>query len=263
MKAVDSTIWIGPGLLGNWHAEMLTSTPELIDFICVHNYLYHCNWRFENYEGWKNATDILVNNVEKCQNAVNNSSIPDIEIHVTEINSRPWDNKSDNDDIFRALAYGEMVLNACSFEDVTATYVWNTHGPWDGPNENAPYNILDLDNNREPRGEITKMINENLLDYFLEVPRASGFIRSYGTLSNSNEELSLFFINKNDKSETINVDIQGFAPDTFHLFMELSGTEPYDEEPLYSTSGDVKIAHNKVSVNLKPLSFNVLCLQRK
>jgi len=159
MKEIDPDIWVGPGLLGNWHAALLNHDPGNIDFICAHNYLYKYDWRNQDYEGWKNATDILVNNVEKCQTAVNNSSIPDIEIHVTEMNSRPWSDKSDNDDLFRALCYGEMVLNSICFEDVKATYVWNTHGPWGGENENAPYNILDLDNKREPRGKCVSPVS--------------------------------------------------------------------------------------------------------
>ncbi|MEO9572078.1 MAG: hypothetical protein ABJG40_12870, partial [Polaribacter sp.] len=154
MKKVDPSISVGPGLLGSWHADLLAHDPENIDFICVHNYLYKYDWRNQDYQGWKNTNSVLVGNVESVQRIVNNSTIPDTEIHVTEMNSRPWKNNSDKDDIFRALAYAEMVLNASSFEDVKATYVWNTHGPWVGPETNTPYNILDLDNNREPRGDV-------------------------------------------------------------------------------------------------------------
>jgi alpha-L-arabinofuranosidase len=263
MKEVDPDIMIGPGLLGNWHSEMLNHAPELIDFICVHNYLYKYEWRNQNYEGWKNTTDILVNNVEKCQHAVNNSSIPDIEIHVTEMNSRPWKDNSDNDDIFRALAYGEMVLNACGFENVTATYVWNTHGPWGGPEENAPYNILDLDNNREPRGEITKIINENIQDYFVEVPRVSGFIRSYAMVNKTNEKLTVFLINKNDESEKVEINISGLTPDPEVEIIEYSGKHPNDENPVYSNSVKVDVHQNHLLTELKPLSFKVLKIKKQ
>lgn len=263
MKAVDPTIWVGPGLLGNWHAALLNHVPELIDFICVHNYLYNYNWRNENYEGWKNATDILVNNVEKCQNAVNKSSIPDIEIHVTEMNSRPWKDNLDNDDIFRALAYGEMVLNAFSFEDVTATYVWNTHGPWDGPDENAPYNILDLDNNREPRGEITKIINENLLDYFVSVPRVNGFIRTYASVSEDNKELVVFLINKNNKHEDIKLELSDFDPETQFILQSYSGNDAYDESPSLSSPKIDKFINGSDKIELPPLSFNTIHFKKK
>ncbi|QGY44297.1 hypothetical protein GM418_11705 [Maribellus comscasis] len=263
MKEVDPSIMVGPGLLGNWHAEVLNYAPELIDFICVHNYLYKYEWRNQDYEGWKNSTDILVNNVEKCQNAVNNSAVPEIEIHVTELNSRPWKDKSDNDDIFRALAYGEMVLNACCFEDVKATYVWNTHGPWNGPDENQPYNILDMDNNREPRGDITKLINENVLDYFIDFPHKNDFIRSYATVSEDLEVLKILVINKNNKSETVDIEILGFEPDFIDSFVEYSGTNPYDESPVFSTSKDIDIEQNKVKLDLKAISFSVITLKRK
>lgn len=263
MKEVDPTIWIGPGLLGNWHADLLNHDPDNIDFICIHNYLYKYNWRNENYEGWKNSTDILVNNVEKCQNAVNNSSIPNTEIHVTEMNSRPWNDKSDNDDIFRALAYGEMVLNASSFEDVVASYVWNTHGPWGGPDTNQPYNVLDLDNNREPRGEIMKIINENVSDYFVEVPRVAGYVRSYAMIEESAERLVLFFINKNDKIENVNINLRGFEPVDDYKILTYSGKHPYDENPAYSKSGKVEIKKHNLQIDLKPLSISVINLNKR
>ena len=263
MKEVDPTIYIGPGLLGNWHAAMLNHAPELIDFICVHNYLYKYEWRNQDYEGWKNATDILVNNVEKCQAAVTNSSIPDIEIHVTEMNSRPWKDNSDNDDLFRALAYGEMVLNACSFENVTATYVWNTHGPWGGENDNAPYNVLDLDNNREPRGDIIKIINENLLDYFVDVKRINGFVRTYASISEDNKTTKIFFINKNTDMEKIDMDIFGFEPESEYTMQEYSGNDAYDENPKLKTNQKSQINGNNISVELAPLSFSILQLNNK
>ncbi|SDR65387.1 Alpha-L-arabinofuranosidase [Polaribacter sp. KT25b] len=263
MKNVDPTIMIGPGLLGNWHASLLAHDPDNIDFICVHNYLYKYDWRNQDYEGWKNADDNLINNVEKCQNAVNNSSIPDTEIHVTEMNSRPWKDKSDSDDIFRGLAYGEMLLNACSFEDVKATYVWNTHGPWEGPEKNAPYNILDLDNNREPRGDVIKIINENLLDYFVKVPRVNGFIRVYASIDESNENLNIFLINKNDTSEVVNLETSKFNLQSNYTIKSFSGNHPEDKSPVYS-----EVAYNDLNdailkVELAPVSFNVISVKLK
>jgi alpha-L-arabinofuranosidase len=263
MKKVDPDIMIGPGLLGNWHAALLAHDPDNIDFVCVHNYLYKYDWRNQDYEGWKNTDDILVNNVEKCQNAVNNSSIPDTEIHVTEMNSRPWKNKSDSDDLFRALAYSEMMLNASSFEDVKATYVWNTHGPWDGPEENSPYNVLDLDNNREPRGDVIKIINENILDYFVEVSRVNGFVRAYANVDKLNENLNVFLINKNDTVETVNIKTSDFKLQSNYTIKTYSGNDPEDISPVYSEMRYNEINDQIVNIELAPLSLNVVCLKLK
>ena len=263
MKAVDPDIWVGPGLLGNWHSALLSHDPDNIDFICAHNYLYKYDWRNQDYAGWKQATDIMVNHVETAQKAVNNSSIPDIEIHVTEMNARPWSDKSDNDDLFRALAYGEMLLNACSFEDVKATYVWNTHGPWGGENENAPYNVLDLDNKREPRGDIIKLINENLLDYFVEVPRVNGFIRTYASVDEQNEYLRLILMNKNDKEETVNVNTKIADLPSNYTIVSYTGVDAYDEAPVLTESAIVEIESGVMNVELSPVSFNVITLKLK
>lgn len=263
MKKVDPDIWIGPGLLGNWHAAMLAHDPDNIDFICVHNYLYKYDWRNLGYEGWKNTTDILVNNVEKCQNAVNNSSIPDTEIHVTEMNSRPWKDNSDSDDLFRAIAYSEMVLNATSFEDVKATYVWNTHGPWNGPEENSSYNILDLDNNREPRGDVIKIINENLFDYFVQIPRVTGFVRTYATIDELNENLSVFLINKNNITETVNIKTLDYTLQSSYTIKTFSGKDPEDTSPVYSEKVNDDIQNQILTIELAPLSLNVVCVKLK
>lgn len=263
MKEVDPTIMIGPGLLGNWHAALLKHDPTNIDFICVHNYLYKYDWRNQDYEGWKNTTDILVNNVEKCQNAVNNSSIPDTEIHVTEMNSRPWSDKSDADDLFRALAYGEMILNAINFEDVAATYVWNTHGPWGGENENAPYNVLDLDNNREPRGDIIKLINDNLLDHMVDIRRVTGYLRLYASVSDSNNELVIIIINKNDQDQKIVLQLSDFNMPEFYEQQSYFGDSPFDDAPDLSNLKEHSILNGQIDVNLAPVSMSVIRLKSK
>ena len=258
MKAIDPTIFIGPGLLGNWHAALLNHDPGNIDFICAHNYLYKYEWRNQNYQGWKNATDILVNNVEKCQQAVNNSTIPGIEIHVTEMNSRPWNNNGDADDLFRALAYGEMMLNAISFKNVVATYVWNTHGPWGGPDENQPYNILDLDNNREPRGDIIKLFNENLLDHVLDLKRVHGYLRVYASVSDELDELVFLLINKNDQEEEITLEPSNLNTSEFYEMQSYYGNGPFDDDPVLSDWEKYELSNGKITANLPPVSLSVI-----
>lgn len=258
MKEVDPTIMVGPGLLGNWHSALLNHDPGNIDFICAHNYLYKYDWRNQDYEGWKNATEILVNNVEKCQTAVNNSSIPDIEIHVTEMNSRPWSNNSDGDDLFRALAYGEMMLNAISFEDVVATYVWNTHGPWDGPNENAPYNILDMDNNREPRGDVIKLLNENLLENLVDLNRVNGYLRLYASVSDEQNELVFIVINKNDQDEKVILEPLNFTTPELYELRSYFGSSPYDKSPMLSALEEHNFTNGKIDVMLPSASLSVI-----
>lgn len=262
MKAVDSTILVGPGLLSNWHSAMLSYAPELIDFICVHNYLYAYDWRNDNYEGWKSATDIMVNNVEKCQKAVDNSSIPDTEIHVTEMNSRPWKDKEDNDDIFRALAYGEMLLNAVSFEDVKATYVWNSHGPWGGESENAPYNILDLDNNLEPRGEVMKMVNDNMLDFLVEVPRVNEYVRQYASVNENNDCFNLILINKDDEQKRFKFDVIGFESASDFTLHSYSGVNDSDENPQHFYDENSLISATTGETILMPLSLTVITFSK-
>ncbi len=262
MKKVDPSIWVGPGLLGNWHAEMLQHDPENIGFICVHNYLYNYSWRNNDYEGWKNATDILVNNVEKCQNTVRNSSIPQAEIHVTEMNSRPWSNNSDAGDLFRALAYGEMLLNAINFENVKATYVWDTHSPWVGENEVAPYDVLDQNNDRTPRGEVIKIVNDNLLDYWVSVPRINGFIRTYACIDETKKKLNIFLINKDDHPSEITIQTPGFLPGSDSLMDVFTGNDPLDISPSFSSSkSDVTRVTEGLKVKLKPLSLSVIHLR--
>lgn len=263
MKAVDPQIMVGPGLLGNWHAALLNHDPENIDFICAHNYLYKYDWRNNDYKGWKNATDILVNNVEKCQNAVNNSSIPDIEIHVTEMNSRPWSNKSDSDDLFRALCYGEMLLNSLTFEDVRATYVWNTHGPWGGEEENAAYNILDMDNNREPRGDIIKLLNENLKGELIDAPRIKGYLRTYGCVDEENKNLKIVVLNKNDKPERVELTLSGSQVKTDGSVQSYSGSGPNDELTTLSDLSQVELVNGVLTSDLPAVSLNVFTIKLK
>ena len=259
MKAVDPTIWIGPGLLGNWHAAMLAHDPANIKFICAHNYLFGYAWADQEYEGWKTATDDMMKNIATCQTAVNNSTIPNTEIHVTEMNSYPWaGTNGDNDDLFRALAYGEMVLNACSYEDVKATYVWNTHGPWGGENANAAYNILDLDNKREPRGDIIKLINGSLFDNYVELNRINGYLRQYASVSDDNKKLSVILINKNDKAEKVKLNVLNLTNISGFQVQVYTGTGPYDESPMLRDVTEFTVENGNISLELAPVSFTLI-----
>jgi len=259
MKEVDPNIWIGPGLLSNWHAALLNHDPDNIYFMCVHNYLWRYEWRLQGYEAWKHATDIIMHHVENVQNIVSNSSLPDLEIHVTEMNAFPWgDDVPDKNDLIRSLTLGEMILNAISFKNVKATYTWNTHSPWGGPDVNASFNVLDLDNNREPLGEMIKLVNDNLLDYFIDVPRLNGFIRSYATIDEQNENISMMLFNKNDKAELVNIRPLISKVPSGYSIISYTGTGPYDESPSLTEPTTVEVIGGVMNVELPPLSFNVI-----
>ncbi len=261
MKAVDPTIMVGPGLLGNWFSSMLKHDPGNIDFICAHNYLYNYNWRLQDYEGWKNTTDKMVNNIQSCQSAVNNSSIPDIEIHATEMNSRPWSENSDSDDLFRALAYGEMLMNAVSLDNVVATYVWNTHGPWSGPDKNVSYNVLDLDNERGPRGDVIKLINDNISENLIKMEPVQDFLRIYATINDNKDELTIFIINKNDQPNKVVLKPANFNLPTIYGVRSYYGSNPFVKIPVLSDWQQLEVGNDQLDVDLPALSMNIIKLK--
>ena len=270
MKEVDPTIMVGPGLLNKWHAPLLEEAGNLVDFVCVHNYLFSYTWTTEGYEGWRDTEDTGINNVDAVQSVIAASAYPDLEIHVTEMNSRPWNtDPADDDDFFRSLVLAEMTLNSYRNKNVVATYCWNTHSPWSGPDVDVEYDLLDVNNKRKPRGEVIKLLNDHSLDWWVGARRLVGDIRLYASVSDDNQKMSVFLINKNTESRELSVDLNDFqANGKFEVVSYVSGDanstpDPYSKSPMVIEAGEdvVKaVRKDHFSAEIPPLSLTIISL---
>lgn len=83
------------------------------------------------------------------------------------------------------------------------------------------------------------IINENLLDYYLDVPRVNGFIRAYATIEVTNKDLILILINKNNETEKLDIEIPGFDVFTSYTIQDYSENDPHDESPELSAQKQI------------------------
>jgi len=183
MKAVDSSIATGPGLLlrGDWYEKGLTENIEMVDFITSQQYLWGATWTSGGYPTWKEFDGVHYPLLRTALSAVKKSPKPNLEILITETGVTPpsgWPDGVQND-LYRSLCWFEHCMNELVVENVKYALYWCSHSPWQGEfGDGDMRNCLEnnKENSRKPTGEIIKIINENVNNNFVAVDRVSGYV---------------------------------------------------------------------------------------
>ncbi len=217
MKAIDPTIKVGTGVLNNnnWNKNVLTKAGNLCDFISNHQYQW-TELPTGGFRMWHKDNSILVSNTQSAQTLLNRDFLnrPELEIHVTETNVTGI-GFPDQDiiDLYKALYWFEMNMNHLSFKNVKYTYYWGTHSPWGGETDPGGVSTL-LENSNantvRPAGKVIQLINENIKKRWVDVTRVHGNVRSYATVSDDGNKMSVFVLNKNLYPEKINLNISNY-----------------------------------------------------
>ena len=161
--------------------------------------------------------------------------------------------------------FAELSLSSFQYKNVKYMIHWNTHTSWDGEfggyldTSNALQNTEG--NELTPIGQVIKLINNNTYENVLDVAPNQGRLRVYATSTKGGEQLSVIVLNKNDKEETIALELPGFAPETEHQRIVYSGQHPEDESPMTnrdSKRGTTEFNETSVRTSLAPLSLTVL-----
>jgi len=265
MKAVDSTIKVGPGILQNvkYFKDIVKTYPDLIDFTSCHQYMWKYLETCKTYDLWKEHKSNYIPNVVKMQKAVRNSAKPNMEIVITETGVAPAGKGMGNvNNVNKALWYFEVLMNEISQPNVAYSYFWGTHSPWDGNKDNDTNDVAVLlridDNSRKPIAEVVKLVNEEVLDNIVKTKKITGTIRTFASMNNEGK-CNVFLMNKDTKAKVVNIALNQL-PEGIKSFSrnEVIGKNPEDRKLEFTNSENVNVQGNTIELTLQPLSITVL-----
>ncbi|TWT80470.1 Intracellular exo-alpha-(1-_5)-L-arabinofuranosidase [Planctomycetes bacterium CA13] len=265
MKEVDPSIRVGPGILSStsYFDAIVSRSPDLIDFVSCHQYMYAYQKKCASYTLWKQCDEQFIPNVEKMQHAVTRSANPEMEIVITETGVTPANETLGRiNNTYKALWWFEVLMNELAVKNVSYVYYWGAHSPWSGPRDsNSDVGVLlRVDSNeRKPTGEIVRLVNRSMLQRMLECTRVSGDVRAYATADATGRQLNLFLLNKNTDSEQVAIKLRNDSEQsrTFQRTVFL-GKSPDDRAPVYETSPSVRTDKDAMDLQLPPLSITFL-----
>ncbi|WP_439183407.1 hypothetical protein [Carboxylicivirga taeanensis] len=267
MKAVDSEIKVGPGILSKttFFKRIISQTPDLIDFASCHQYLWAYKESCSTYELWKEYNDPFIPNVIKMKDAVHQSSKPDMEILITETGVSPsGQGMGDINNVYKALWWFEMLSNEINMSNVSYIYNWGTHSPWKGYTDDEADDVsvlLRIDNNElKPTAEIIKLINQNLLNHCVRTSHASTYLRSYASINRNRKECNVLLMNKDTSHLKVTLQLQNMPKNLSALnHAVLKGENPDDRELDLLNYQTLNVINEGIAeIVLPPLSITVL-----
>lgn len=267
MKQADPTISCGPGILSSTAMlrSLLNTNADLVDFTSTHQYLFADP--YTNYDEFVNYNGADVNkNIINTQNSINSSNKPDLPILITETNViGNWENNIANaNDLYKGLAWFDMLFTQQENKNVEFQYMWNSHSPWQGEfGAGGPSNGLanNISNSITATGLPVKILNDTSEERIM-IPddKVHGATYSYGTYTPQTGHMTLYLINKSTALETMNVDINGYDLNANYERYVFTGDSPYDTEPTYSKSGTISMTEKGFTTSLPPHSLVVVKL---
>ena len=270
MKTEDSTIKVGPGILSSigYFNTIIDTYPNLIDFISAHQYMYSFTETCATYDLWKENTESYIPNVTGVQNAVLNSSKPTMEILVTETGVTPAkDGFGSINNTYKALWWFEVLMNQIQLSNVSYSYFWGTHSPWNSgetPIDDAAKDVGLLlrvdDNSRKPTAEIVKLVNENMLENLVQTTQSVNYIRTFASISNDDTKYCVFLMNKSNVTQNVVVQLNQLPANTTTLSRkEFKGATYDDISPTVENVADVNVSlDDTITITLEPLSVTIL-----
>jgi len=266
MKAEDPSISTGPGVLSQvpYFNTIIKESPELIDFVSCHQYMFAFQKRCKNYDIWKDHSSNYIPNVLKMQRNVAKSIKPTMEILITETGVSPSNDKIGRiNNVYKSLWWFEVLMNEISQKNVAYAYFWGSHSPWNGDKDKESDDVSVLfrmdDNSRKPIGEVVKFVNENIPENLVSSTQISGFIRTFSGLSDDGKKATVFLMNKNNHKEKVKLQLQQLPKGikTFGRF-ELKGKKAASREMISDKGKNLMLNKEEIWVTLAPLSITVL-----
>ena len=271
MKAVDSTIKVGPGLINNnsWYNLILDSGAD-VDFLTAHQYLYGYDPSDTlTYNVWKNHTGYHRKNPLNAYDRAVAKNRPDMEIVITESGTTPmgkWHDANDvnatQNDLLRSLVWFEQAMGLQSAPNVSYTLYWGTRSPWQGETEDDDLaNLLSNDENStlKPTALVTKLINESLGNELVQSTEEAGFVRSYASWDSESNDLIVYLLNKDTEQISLELEVDNiiFENNAVEVIV-YTGTGQNDTAPTTTPGTAAPLKSTGYFVQLDPLSVTIV-----
>ena len=274
MKEVDPTIHVGTGVMSapDWNQAVLEQFPGLVSFISCHQYTWGASFCSGGYPAWAAYQGVHIPNIEKMQKLLDgNPAWKNIEIVITETGSTggSWPERLElqsgdkgekgryTNDLYKALNNWEMATAELATPAVKYLTIWCSRTPWRGPHPIVGIEAqFDADNNPTPTGKVTELINEYMYADMLEMPYVDGNLRLRASATTDKGFVSLFVLNKGDRTEKVDFSVDSPGRYTLVERVEFSGKSPIDQNPVI-TKKAVKSADKAQNAQVPPCSLTI------
>jgi hypothetical protein len=267
MKAVDPTIQVGPGTLSNrnWYQPLVADSPELTDFVSVHQYMWSWTSGIDTYEDWLTTSGDYIPHLNSAISVIDTHASKPTQIHVTETNVTGHDRAGTVNNLYKSLWLAEVLLNQARAKHVAYAYYWGLHSPWKGTEDESAFAGDDLsvalrmdDNGFKPSAQVISLLNRFLLDTFVHADRAVNQIRTYATKSSAEDKLNVILINRNAVEEAVALNLASLESPWAGSRYTYTGTDPYDTAPVVTGDRLALVVGGTLETVLPPLSLTVL-----
>jgi alpha-N-arabinofuranosidase len=255
MKVVDpSILTIANGSSDTFFKTVIQTAGDYFDRLCVSN--YGVEKFFNGYNTYKDTTQNLIKPTQIALEAMNKYSTKDqlkkFNLIVAEFGSIDWANHwKGTNDIGHAIVVFDMAGQLIMQPKVEYSCFWNTRWIENGSGESKDHDALDKDGNINPTGMALMIWGNYIGKKMVKISSPSPVI-SYACTDEN--KLLLFFINKSENIQNINISLEDYKVKTVSQSWEYYGLNADDPHPIWAK----KNVQNKNSLTLKPFSISVI-----
>ncbi|MFR9579026.1 MAG: glycoside hydrolase family 44 protein [Rikenellaceae bacterium] len=262
MKAVDPSVQIAPGILGkaNYLTAVYNRAPELVDFTTAHQYMWKFIEENKTYDKWSVANTNYIPNIEKMQEAVDKTDKKDMEILITETGVSPSNKGMGNiNNTYKSLWWFEVLMREMSVRNVSYIFFWGTHSPWKGEfddeNDDIALWFRVDDNSRKPTAEISRFVNANLRNDFVETTCDDSSLRLFAMSDSDKQSGSIFVMNKLKTPKKVTISMEGLPSSVKTMTTQsVGGKNPYSRTLEYAKSQTARVENGVIEVTIPALS---------
>jgi hypothetical protein len=104
-----------------------------VDFVSVHQYMHGQVKACPDYAGWRDARSTFTFGVERVAKILAAAGQPKMEMLVTETGVSGPASLGITNNTYKALWWSETLMNELAQPQVSYTFYWGTHSPWNYP----------------------------------------------------------------------------------------------------------------------------------
>lgn len=244
MKAVDPSIQVGVPVYDSvsWNSVVMPAVSSQADFVAVHLY------------GTTNVSpiDTVINHINQY---FNSSDRDRIKISITETNTYTAGSPLPND-ISRATLLAIKIGKILQYDKVDYIHFWVTRkGLNNEPTDER--SAIDEDGKLLPMGKAIQVWNRFLLEKMVSTTGASQ-LSTFSSYSPSSQKLSVYLMNSNTNSITVNLNLQNYTVGADTERWVLKGTSATDTNPILAEAEPITYADGSASFVLDPSSVTVI-----
>ena len=262
MKAIDPSIFIIPnGNSVDFFKTLLSIAGNDIDYLCLSNYPV---WNYTaGYVSYKDTLKDLLGPVRRALTALRESGEDKrLKLIVSEYGPFDWAYKWPFiNDMGHTLCNFEMAGEQLNCPEIEFSCFWNTRWIDNDSLDHVVYDALDKNGSFNATG-YGMMIWGKYLGEEMVSTTSTLHIRSFASFDRKDNLLCVFFLNKADSLQHVELAIGGYSVENVLSFGQLSGRGPHDVNPLWREN--IPLTRNDLdNIALPGVSVSVIKLRLK